>query len=104
MLVGLALLAAVPFLGAEINAARRWFIIGPLSFQPVELAKLALISYLAYSLAKKADKVKTFTVGFVPHLVVCAVMMVLLLMQPDLGSAIILGASTLTDWTRSATM
>jgi len=96
LLVALTLLVAVPFVGAQINAARRWFIFGPISFQPVEAAKLALISYLAYSLAKKADKVKTFTVGFVPHLVVCALMMVLLLMQPDLGSAIILGASTLT--------
>jgi cell division protein FtsW len=96
LLISLVLLAAVPFLGANINAARRWFVFGPLSFQPVEVAKLALISYLAYSLAKKADKVKTFTVGFVPHLVVCAVMMVLLLMQPDLGSSLILGAMTLT--------
>jgi cell division protein FtsW len=96
LLGALAMLAAVPFIGANINAARRWFILGPISFQPVELAKLALISYLAYSLAKKADKVKTFTVGFVPHLVVCALMMFLLLLQPDLGSAIILGASTLT--------
>jgi len=91
----LVLLAAVPFVGASINGARRWFLLGPLSFQPVEVAKLALISYLAYSLARKADKVKTFTVGFVPHLVVCAVMMGLLLMQPDLGSSIILGATTL---------
>jgi cell division protein FtsW len=96
LVAALVLLAAVPMLGAEINSARRWFVLGPISFQPVELAKLALISYLAYSLARKADKVKTFTVGFVPHLVVCAAMMGLLLLQPDLGSAIILGASTLT--------
>lgn len=78
-----------------LNGARRWFQFGPMSFQPVELAKLSLITYLAYSLGKKADKVKTFTVGFVPHLVVCALMIALLLMQPDLGSSIILGATTL---------
>jgi cell division protein FtsW len=90
-----ALLGLVLVFGTELNAARRWFLIGPLSFQPVELAKLALITYLAYSLGKKADKVKTFTVGFVPHLVVCAVMMALLLKQPDMGSSIILGATTL---------
>ncbi len=96
LLAALILLIAVPILGARINGARRWFQLGPLSFQPVELAKLALISYLAYSLSRKAESIKTFTVGFVPHLVVCAVMMVLLLLQPDLGSSLILGATTLT--------
>jgi cell division protein FtsW len=79
----------------SLNGARRWLLIGPLSFQPVELAKLALIVYLAHSLQKKADKVKTFTIGFVPHLVVCGLMMGLLLLQPDLGSSIILGTTTL---------
>ncbi len=69
------------------NGAKRWIPLGPLTFQPVEIAKLALVTYLAYSLGRKADQVKTFTVGFVPHLVVCGMMMVLLLKQPDLGSS-----------------
>ncbi len=93
--ITLFLLVVVLFM-APLNGARRWLHLGPMSFQPVELAKLSLVTYLAYSLGKKADKVKTFTIGFVPHLVVCAVMMALLLMQPDLGSSIILGATTLT--------
>lgn len=92
--VTLLMLIGVLFM-SPLNGARRWFHLGPFSFQPVELAKLSLVTYLAYSLGKKAEKVKTFTVGFVPHLVVCAVMMVLLLIQPDLGSSIILGATTL---------
>jgi cell division protein FtsW len=91
----LALLGLVLVAGVRLNEARRWFHLGPLSFQPVEVAKLALIVYLAYSLAKKQEKVKSFTVGFVPHLAVCAIMMALLLKQPDLGSCIILGATTL---------
>lgn len=95
LLFALGMLAAVLILGIEINGARRWFRFGPLTFQPVELAKLSLITYLAYSLGKKADRVKTFTVGFVPHLLVCAVMMLLLLRQPDLGSSVILGATTI---------
>lgn len=94
LLVTLLLLLAVLFT-RPLNGARRWFLLGFMSFQPVELAKLALIVYLSYSLSKKADKVKTFTVGFVPHLLVCAIMMGLLLMQPDLGSSIILGTTTL---------
>lgn len=95
LLLAVLLLVAVLFFGTTFNAAKRWLILGPISVQPVEIAKLALITYLAVSLAKKADRVKTFTVGFVPHLIVCGVMMALLLKQPDLGSAIILGATTL---------
>src|SRR5436190_7908430 len=77
------------------NGAKRWIPLGPLTFQPVEIAKLALVTYLAFSLGRKADQVKTFTVGFVPHLVVCSVMATLLLAQPDLGSSVVLGATTL---------
>ena len=77
------------------NGAKRWIPLGPLTFQPVEIAKLALVTYLACSLGRKADQVKTFTIGFVPHLVVCGMMMALLLKQPDLGSSVVLGATTL---------
>jgi cell division protein FtsW len=94
LLLALALLAITLFMHPR-NGAKRWIPLGPLTFQPVEIAKLALVSYLAYSLARKADQVKTFTVGFVPHLVVCSVMATLLLAQPDLGSAVVLGATTL---------
>jgi cell division protein FtsW len=94
LLFAIGLLALSLFMPPR-NGAQRWILVGPLSFQPVEIAKLALIAYLAYSLGKKADRVKTFTVGFVPHLVVCAVMIVMLLKQPDLGSSVVLGVTTL---------
>jgi cell division protein FtsW len=93
--IAISLLAAVLVVGARINGARRWFHIGGISFQPAELAKLALVIYLAQSLARKAEKVKSFTVGFVPHMLVCGLMMALLLKQPDLGTAVILGMATL---------
>ena len=92
--LSLVLLAAALVFPAR-NGARRWIPLGPLTFQPVEIAKLALIAYLACSLGRKAEAIKTFTVGFVPHLVVCGMMMVLLLKQPDLGSSVVLGATTL---------
>jgi cell division protein FtsW len=94
LLLSIALLG-VALLAPARNGASRWIPLGPLTFQPVEIAKLGLITYLAYSLARKADRVKTFTVGFVPHLVVCGIMMVLLLKQPDLGSSIVIGMTTL---------
>jgi len=94
LVLSLLLLAVALGMPAR-NGAKRWIPLGPLTFQPVEIAKLALVTYLAYSLGRKADRVKTFTVGFVPHLVVMGVMMVLLLAQPDLGSSVVLGATTL---------
>ena len=95
LLAGSLVLVAITLVSPVLNGARRWIPLGPLTFQPVEIAKLALVTYLAYSLGRKADQVKTFTVGFVPHVVVCGMMMVVLLKQPDLGSSVVLGATTL---------
>ncbi|CAN5310693.1 putative lipid II flippase FtsW [soil metagenome] len=95
MLFGSLLLLAAALAMHSKNGAKRWIPLGPLTFQPVEVAKLALVTYMASSLGRKADQVKTFTIGFVPHLVVCGVMMALLLKQPDLGSSLVLGATTL---------
>ncbi len=95
LISAILMLVAVLVVGARINGARRWFHFGGVSFQPAELAKLALVIYLAQSLAKKAEKVRSFTVGFVPHMIVCGLMMALLLKQPDLGTAVILGMATL---------
>lgn len=94
LVLSLLLLGAALGMPAK-NGARRWIPLGPLTFQPVEVAKLALVTYLACSLGRKAEQIKTFSVGFVPHLVVCGMMMALLLKQPDLGSSVVLGATTL---------
>jgi len=95
LLIGSVVLLAATLAAPTLNGARRWIPLGPMTFQPVEIAKLALVTYLASSLGRKADQVKTFTVGFVPHLVVCGAMMVVLLKQPDLGSSVVLGLTTL---------
>ena len=93
--VSIVALVAVLKLGSRAGGAIRWFRLGPLSFQPGELAKLALCIYLASLLARKAEKVRVFSVGFLPPLVVTGVMMGLLLKQPDLGTAAIFGAVAL---------
>jgi cell division protein FtsW len=94
--VGLLLVACVVGLGHSGGGATRWLSIGPVHVQPAEMAKLALVTWLAYSLAKKAEKVKTFTVGFLPHLLVAGVFMFLCMKQPDFGSAVVLLLLTFT--------
>ena len=94
--VATLLLSAVLVVGSRVNGARRWFHLGPLSFQPAELAKVALIVFLAHILAKKADKVRSFLLGFLPPLLVCGLFSGLLLKQPDLGTAMIVGGTTIT--------
>jgi cell division protein FtsW len=98
MLIGVLLLLVallVPGLGTTIDGATRWFHLGGVSFQPSEPAKFALVVYLACSLAKKRDSVRSFSVGFLPHLAVAGLMGLLVVRQPDLGTAVVLGLVTL---------
>ncbi len=95
LFVAILSLAAVLKIGSRAGGAIRWFRLGPLSFQPSELGKLALCVYLASLLARKAEKVRVFSVGFLPPLLVTGLMMGLLLKQPDLGTAAIFGAVAL---------
>jgi cell division protein FtsW len=95
LFLSVASLAAVLKIGSRAGGAIRWFRLGPLSFQPGELAKFALVVYLASLLARKAEKVKVFSIGFLPPLVVTGLLMGLLLKQPDLGTAVIFGAVVL---------
>jgi cell division protein FtsW len=94
--VALLLLACVVGFGHTGGGAARWLSVGPVHVQPAEMAKLAVVGWLAYSLAKKAERVKTFTVGFLPHLIVAGVFMLLCLKQPDFGSAVVLLLLTFT--------
>jgi cell division protein FtsW len=94
--VGILLLMCVVGLGHSGGGATRWLSVGPVHVQPAEMAKLALVCWLSYSLAKKADKVKTFTVGFLPHLLVAGVFMFLCMKQPDFGSSVVLLLLTFT--------
>lgn len=94
--VGALLVMCVVGLGHSGGGATRWLSLGPVHVQPAEMAKLALVTWLAYSLAKKAERVKTFTVGFLPHLLVAGVFMFLCMKQPDFGSAVVLLLLTFT--------
>ncbi len=86
-----ALLAALilPGIRHDIGGSSRWLKLGPFSFQPSELAKLALVIYLARSLARKEGRMKSFTVGFLPHVIVMGALFLLVLKQPDFGTGIL---------------
>lgn len=91
LLTGLALvLVLLPFVGHMAGGARRWIRAGPFSLQPAEAAKLALVLYLAHSLAKKRDKVRMFSIGLLPHLVVAGAVMALCLLEKDLGTSVVM--------------
>lgn len=92
--LGLLVAVQVPGLGLEAGGAVRWLRIGPLSFQPAEFARLALLIYLAYSISRKGERVALFSIGFLPHFMVMAGFVWLIMLQPDFGSAIILFAIT----------
>jgi cell division protein FtsW len=94
--VGVLLLLCIAGLGHSGGGATRWLAIGPVHVQPAEMSKLALVCWLSYSLAKKADRVKTFTVGFLPHLLVAGLFMLLCMKQPDFGSSVVLLLLTFT--------
>jgi cell division protein FtsW len=86
--ISLALLAAtlVPGIGKMINGSRRWLRFGMLSFQPSELAKVALVVYMSYYIAKKGARIRDFMNGLVPAYVVCGVFLLLAALQPDFGA------------------
>jgi cell division protein FtsW len=95
LFLSIALLAGLLLAGVRVNNAVRWYRLGPLSFQPSELAKFALLLYLSVLLSRNADKVKAFSIGFLPPLMMTGVVVGLVVIQPDLGTAVILGVTAL---------
>jgi cell division protein FtsW len=94
--VTLLLAATVIGLGQRRGGAARWITVGPILVQPAEMVKLALVLWLSYSLAKKADGIKSFKIGLIPHLLMSGFFIVLCLKQPDFGSAVVLAFITFT--------
>lgn len=96
LILAVLLLIAVqisPF-GHSVGGAKRWLKVFGFSFQPSETARFAMIIYLAYSISKKQDKIKDFSIGFIPHIIVLGLFAGLIAMQPDFGSVMILCALT----------
>ena len=82
------ILVLIPGIGEEVNGARRWIDIGPTLFAPAELVKLSVIVFTAYGLARQKDSVKYFSRGVLPYLLILIFASLLILFQPDLGTAV----------------
>ncbi|MEF2290905.1 putative lipid II flippase FtsW [Virgibacillus dokdonensis] len=83
----LLVLVILPGIGVERNNSQRWIQLGPLLFQPTELIKLLMLIYFAFFYSKKQDIINQFNRGVLPPLLVLAIVFLLILRQPDLGSA-----------------
>lgn len=89
----LLVLLFVPGFGHRVGGASRWLpLLGGFSFQPSELVKFSLVAYMAYSMAKKGSDMESFSKGLLPHLLMAGLFMLLILLQPDLGTAVIIGS------------
>ncbi len=89
LLLGMTL---IPGVGRMANGSRRWLRLGILSFQPSELAKLGLVVYMSYFIAKKGERIRDFMNGLVPAYVVSAVFLGVVILQPDFGAGMTLAA------------
>ncbi len=92
LLLGLAFLGlfAVFLVGTEVNGAHRWLRLGAINVQPSEFAKLAIIIFLASYLVRRQEEVIDTIKGFIKPLIILSVFSLLLLLQPDLGSTVVI--------------
>ncbi len=94
LVVAVVMLVAVlvPGVGVRRSGAQRWFPLGPLSFQPTEVAKFAVVLYLAASMVRKGERMRELGFGVMPHLVLVGLVAGLSLLEPDFGTAALVTA------------
>ena len=83
-------LVFVPGIGKEARGVHRSIGVGFISFTPSEIAKLGIVIYLACSLEKKKNKIESYINGSLPYFIIMGVISILVVMEPDLGSALII--------------
>ncbi len=89
--LALLVLVLIPGIGSEIKGGRRWIRFMGIGVQPSEIARLTLVLYLAHSLTKKQELIKTFQYGFLPYLLVTGLICGLIFLEPDMGGAVTIG-------------
>jgi len=86
------LLVMVPLAGVEVNGARRWFALGSLVVQPTEMAKLAFGLFMSAWVVKRAERLRDLRDGFVPFVVLLGGALGLVILERDLGTALVVAA------------
>tara|TARA_R110000823_G_scaffold91174_4_gene201128 strand:+ start:15847 stop:16998 length:1152 start_codon:yes stop_codon:yes gene_type:complete len=87
--LALLILVLIPGVGLEVNGSQRWLPLGPFTVQPSELAKLAMVMYLAGYMVRREHEVRHHWQGFVKPMVVLFAATLLLLIEPDFGATVI---------------
>lgn len=95
LLAAIVLLAAVLVIGRTVNGSTRWLAIGPITVQAAEPAKLFFFAYLAGYLVRRYEEVTENLKGFIKPLAVFFLLAMLLLLQPDLGTVVVMFATTI---------
>ena len=95
LIASIVMLLIVLVVGSSVSGASRWIALGPLRIQPAEFTKLSLFCYIANYLVRKGDEVRNNLRGFLKPMGVIFVLAILLLAQPDLGTVVVLFATTL---------
>ena len=98
--IGLLILVLIPGIGKEVNGARRWIGLGPINIQASEIAKLFALIYVAGYLKRHGEELRTANfrtsaLALFRPMVVLGVLAVLLLLEPDFGSVVVLMATAL---------
>ena len=96
--VVLMVLVLLPHFGVEVNGARRWLRIGPLQMQPAELAKIAAIVFMALWLERHRDRLSSIENGVVPFLALLGFTILLVILERDLGTTLILAGILLAQF------
>jgi len=90
--IGCLILVLIPDVGSKVNGSRRWFRVAGLSFQPGELAKLTAVLYLASFLVRREEDITSFKKGVLAPVIVVGALAGLALLEPDMGTAMVLVA------------
>lgn len=90
----LLIIVLIPGIGKFRGGSRRWIDLGIFGFQPSGVAKLGIIIYLSHYLSKKRDKLNDFFNGLLPALIILGITFLLILLEPDLGTAVTIALSS----------
>jgi cell division protein FtsW len=94
LIFGVVLLVAVLIVGRTVNGSQRWIMLGPITIQAAEPAKLFFFCYLSAYLVRRRSEVMENVKGFLKPLIVFGLLATLLLFQPDLGTVIVMFVTT----------